>query len=126
MNKYKKALMALARLAFMGLDDNDNDNALFRQCFYRHLYAVGLIKFRGGEFIYDDEKARRKEQKELRKANKKLLKSWRKKSAVFSADSRVCEIVDEYARENSGNSCHDDAIDAQIYALNDICEVNKK
>ena len=53
MGKYKKAMKALARAAFVDTEENDEDNAFLRQTLYRHLYAVGLVKYKDGEFIFE-------------------------------------------------------------------------
>ena len=53
MGKYKKAMKALARAAFVHIEDTAQGDYLLRQILYRHLYAVGLIKLKGGKFIYE-------------------------------------------------------------------------
>lgn len=53
MNKYKRALIALARVAFIHADETHEGNALVRQSLYRHLCAVGIVKYKDGKFIYE-------------------------------------------------------------------------
>ena len=53
MNKYKRALMALARVAFIYADETPEGNALVRQTLYRNLCAVGIAKYKDGKFIYE-------------------------------------------------------------------------
>lgn len=51
MNKYKRALIALANVAFE-TDDTPYGDFLVRQVLYRHLYKLGVIQYKDGEFIY--------------------------------------------------------------------------
>lgn len=51
MNKYKRALIALANVAFE-TDDTPYGDCLVRQTLYRHLYKLGVIQYKDGEFIY--------------------------------------------------------------------------
>ena len=51
MNKYKRALIALANVAFEA-DDTPYGGCLVRQTLYRHLYKLGVIQYKDGEFIY--------------------------------------------------------------------------
>lgn len=51
MNKYKKALIALANVVFE-TEDTPYGDFLIRQSLYRHLYKVGIIQYKDGEFIY--------------------------------------------------------------------------
>ena len=51
MNKYKRALIALASVVFE-TDDTPYGDFLVRQTLYRHLYRLGVIQYKDGEFIY--------------------------------------------------------------------------
>lgn len=51
MNKYKRALIALANVVFE-TDDTPYGDCLVRQTLYRHLYKLGVIQYKDGEFIY--------------------------------------------------------------------------
>ena len=51
MNKYKRALIALANVAFE-TEDTPYGDFLVRQSLYRHLYKLGVIQYKDGEFIY--------------------------------------------------------------------------
>ena len=53
MNKYKRALINLANVAFIYADDNENEDNLIIQSLYRHLYSLGIIKYKDGKFIYE-------------------------------------------------------------------------
>lgn len=53
MNKYKKAIQELAKIAFE-LEETEADNALFRQVFYRHLLALGVVDYKDGSFVYKE------------------------------------------------------------------------
>ena len=53
MNKYKRALIALARVAFIHADETEEGDKLVRQALYMHLWAVGIIKYKDGNFVYD-------------------------------------------------------------------------
>ena len=53
MTKYKRALIALARVAFIHADETEEGDKLVRQALYRHLWAVGIIKYKDGNFVYD-------------------------------------------------------------------------
>lgn len=54
MNKYKRALTALARVAFIHADETEQGDKIVRQALYRHLYAVGITKYENGKFVYED------------------------------------------------------------------------
>ena len=54
MNKYKRALSALARVAFIHADETEQGDKIVRQALYRHLYAVGIVKYENGMFVYED------------------------------------------------------------------------
>ena len=45
MNKYKRALTALARVAFIHADETEQGDKIVRQALYRHLCAVGIAKY---------------------------------------------------------------------------------
>lgn len=60
MNKYKRALVALANVAFVHADETEDGDKLVRQALYRHLYAVGIVKYKDGNFIYDCKKGNEK------------------------------------------------------------------
>ena len=51
--KYKKARKALARAAFVHVEETEEGDCFLRQILYRQLYAVGLIKLKDGEFVYE-------------------------------------------------------------------------
>ena len=53
MNKYKRALIALARVAFVHADETEEGDKLVRQALYRHLCAVGIAQYNDGKFVYD-------------------------------------------------------------------------
>lgn len=55
MNKYKRTLIALANVAFVHADETETGDKLVRQALYRHLYAVGIVKYRDGNFVYEYE-----------------------------------------------------------------------
>ena len=55
MNKYKKAIYNLAKIAFE-LEETDADNALFRQAFYRHLLSLDIVDYKDGSFVYREDK----------------------------------------------------------------------
>ena len=42
MNKYKRALTALARVAFIHADETEQGDEIVRQALYRHLCAAWL------------------------------------------------------------------------------------
>lgn len=54
MNKYKRALTALAQVAFIHADETEQGDKIVRQALYRHLYAVGIAKYENGKFVYED------------------------------------------------------------------------
>ena len=54
MNKYKRALTALARVTFIHADETEQGDKVVRQALYRHLCAVGIAKYKDGEFVYED------------------------------------------------------------------------
>ena len=51
MNKYKRALIAIANIVFE-TDDTPYGDFLIRQSLYRHLYKLGIIQYKDGEFVY--------------------------------------------------------------------------
>lgn len=51
MNKYKRALIALANVVFE-TEDTPCGDFLIRQSLYRHLYKLGIVQYKDGEFIY--------------------------------------------------------------------------
>ena len=54
MNKYKRALTALARVTFIYADETERGDEVVRQALYRHLCAVGIAKYENGKFVYKD------------------------------------------------------------------------
>lgn len=56
MNKYKRALIALANVAFVHADETETGDKLVRQALYRHLCAVKIAKYKDGKFVYDCKK----------------------------------------------------------------------
>ena len=54
MNKYKRALTALARVAFIHADEAEQGDKIVRQALYRHLCVVGIAKYENGKFVYED------------------------------------------------------------------------
>lgn len=79
MNKYKRALITLARVAFMYADETEEGDKLVRQTLYRHLCAVGIAKYKDGNFVYD-----------RKRKNKDCSKRW-KEELIKQIEKQLAE-----------------------------------
>lgn len=61
LNKYKRALVSLAKIAFLEEPETEYGDNVVRQILYRHLYSLKIIDYKDGKFIYKEkEKMERK------------------------------------------------------------------
>lgn len=61
LNKYKRALVSLAKIAFLEEPETEYGDSVVRQILYRNLYSLKIIDYKDGKFIYKEkEKKERK------------------------------------------------------------------
>lgn len=98
MNKYKRALITLARVAFMYADETEEGDKLVRQTLYRHLCAVGIAKYKDGNFVYDRKRKNKdcskRQKEELIKKIEKQLAEEGKMTDEEMIENLKCVIAD--------------------------------